>query len=282
MVDLKLNAVLTPGSEAALDWLEKLGKTAKDNLFSFDNMTKMMNDAFKSIETVAVASAASMVALAFASPTVAAEFAKMKQPMFEIGETLGKEMKPGLTDLNSLLQDTSSWLKENTWFTEGLGAAFSTVIDISGNLLKKFGEIAVTHLKPIIEWAMDVKLGDKLEWLIDFVGKAENTWILGLLGLAVGGPAGLAIGGTIGAFFDILKLINPEFGNPNYSNQGAGYNSPWSANNVPYGGTSSESTPTNSSSGSLLNNPDFLKNILINVNINGQTITPDSVEVEMQ
>ena len=252
-----MNAVLTAGSQAALSFLEKVGKVAKENLFNFDDMTKMMNSAFSVIKKVGLGAVASLTALAFTSPTVAAEFAKMKRPLFEISEELGTSLGPGLKVFNTLLQNLSGWLKENTWFTEGLGAAFETVANIVSGLMADLGELSNLFVKPVVELAMNLKLGDKLEGLIDIFGLT----ILGaVIGMKLGGPWGALIGAGLGGIAT-AGIMGNEAGQ-NLMDDGFGY--------TQQGGTS-------------MNNPNIPSGGYdippINIFINGEVLTADSVEI---
>jgi len=198
MVVLKLAAVLTAASTKALPFLEKLGKFAKTNMFTFKNMGKTMNAALGTVKKFGIAAIAAMAGIGFTSPSAQAAFARMKKPIFDISETLGKALKPGLEQVGVLLQKVSGWLSENTWFTDLLSKSFETLVGWLGSAGDKFAELMENpFIKKTLEFVIDVggKLGN---WLID---NAPFT----LLGLFLGsrlGFGGMLAGGALGALID--------------------------------------------------------------------------------
>lgn len=200
MVTLQLAAVLTAASEKVLPFLEKVGKYAATNLFTFENMSKTMNNAFGQVKKFGIAAVAALAGIGFTSPSAQAAFARMKKPLFDISETLGKALTPGLIIFGDLLKDVGQWLNENTWFTEGLSKAFETLATIAGSVWDKMTKLANLVVKPVLEWAADIKLGEKLQWLFDHFGFT----ILGALFGAQFGLPGLAIGAGAGLIADLL------------------------------------------------------------------------------
>ena len=249
MVDLKLNAILTAGSERAIPFLQKVGRSAKENLLNFDAMTKLMNDAFGIITKVGIGAVAAFTGLAFISPTVQAALARMKPTLFKIGETIGKTLEPGLKKFGGILKDVSLWLDENTWFTDGLTKGFSLLADVVGIVWDKMSKLSTLIVKPLIEWAMEIKLGEKIKWLVDTFG---YTILGALIGLKFGLP-GVLVGGGLGLAADVISgTVNRV---PTEEEITTGVTQQWR------GGTMGSGQP----------------NII--VNINGVQITPDNVEV---
>jgi len=207
-MDLKLNAIITASSEQALDFLNKIGKSAKENLFSFDAMTALMSGAMKSIASMGVGAVAALTGLAFTSPTVNAALARMKPTLFEISETIGKALKPGLEKAGELLKSFSQWLSENTWFTDLLSEAFEGAVEIVGKLGGKLGELISSEpFQATLDFLIDVLFGDTMQSLIDTFGYS----ILGvLIGNLIGGPMGAATLGAVGLGLDISEMLWPE------------------------------------------------------------------------
>jgi len=252
MVDLKLNAVLQAGSEQALPFLIRITEKAKESHNSFDTMTKLMNSAFQSIRKVALGAIAGFTGLAFTSPTVRAELAQMKPTLFDISETIGGSLEPGLKNFGTILKDVSSWLKENTWFTEGLSGAFTTLSEIAGTAWDKMKGLADLVVKPVVEWAMNINLGEKLLWLVDNFG---YTILGSLLGLKFGGAAGLVLGGGLGLANDLKNYATTQLESQGIDTSQAGIESYIRSKAAEAG----------------------VRPII--VNINGTQITPDNVEV---
>jgi hypothetical protein len=258
MADFELNAVLTAKSEAAKNWLEDLGNTAESNLHIFDGMTNMMNSALSTITKIGFGAVASLTALAFTSPTVSAEFAKMQKPLFEISEELGTALQPGLETFTSLLEGTATWLQENTWFTEGLSAAFSTLVNWLSITGGWFDDIGTKYLKPVIEWAMEIKLGEKLTQLWDMFGP---TILGGLIGFKIAGLPGALIGAGLGSLYSVGEAAN------DFLSSETGQN--WQQSQI-----MGSFTSTNNG----MNSNNFQP---INVFINGEIVNSDSLEVQL-
>jgi len=256
IVDLKLNAVLQAGSEQALPFLIRITEKAKESHNSFDTMTKLMNGAFQSIQKVALGAIAGFTGLAFTSPTVRAELAQMKPTLFDISETLGSSLEPGLKNFRTILKDVSSWIKENTWFTEGLSGAFTTLSEVAGIAWEKMTALADLVVKPVVEWAMNINLGEKLQWLVDNFG---YTILGSLLGLKFGLP-GMIIGGGLGLAGDLMSYANKSL-----TEQGID--------------TSPEGLAAYIREAGMTNQGGAGGGRPIIVNINGTQITPDNVEV---
>jgi len=205
MVDLKLNMLLKAGSDRTLGLINDLTKRAKETSGTFEKLSSMMSGAMSGIGKFAMGAVAAFTGLAFVSPTVQSNLARMKKPLFEIGETLGKALEPGLKIGVSLLKDFSTWLKENTWLTEGLKTAFSTIMEVASILWDKLKKlIALPAVKKTIDWVLNLELGKHIDNLVGMFGYT----ILGAFIGSVLGPWGAIGGAAFGLGMDIGTWIN--------------------------------------------------------------------------
>jgi len=202
MVDLKLNLKLGTRAGDTYTFINELAKKAKGTTITFEKLKNLMDSAMDSIKKFAVGAVAAFTGLAFVSPTVQSNLARMKKPLFEIGETLGKALEPGLKIGVSLLKDFSAWLKENTWLTEGLESAFTTIIGVASTLWEKLKNLMGVYVKPVVEWAMSLDLGTHILGLVDKFG---YTILGALIGWKLGGPWGALLAGSLGLAADIWR-----------------------------------------------------------------------------
>ena len=224
IVDLKLNAILSAGSERAMEFLDRLGDRAKENLFNFEKMSDLMNDSLRAVRNVSLGALAAFTGLALTSPSVQAALARMKPALFEISETLGQALKPGLEVVGGILKDVAGWLQENTWFTDTLGAAFTTLSGIAETLWDKLKKVADLVIKPVFEWAAEIKLGEKLQWLFDTFG---YTILGAIFGFIVGTPFGVGLQAAgvfalAGLAADITSGISNMFNDQTNTGAGSG------------------------------------------------------------